>query len=110
MEANRDESVRCLNLAQYAYRLEGDRQKAMRLAIRSNQLYPSQMAQDLLKVFTMPPPPATADGNKAFSAPMMGPIQVGGLTITQNPAGGSGNKGNAQQGQSEKKVIYFILS
>ena len=100
MEANRDESVRCLNLAQYAFRLEGDREKAKRLAIRSNQLYPSQMAQDLLKVLIMPPPAATVDGNPAVKTPM-GPIQLGGITITQ-----AASANNVQQQQAEQKVYW----
>ena len=50
MEANREESLKCLNLAQYALRLEGDREKAKRLAIKSNQLFPSKLAQDLINL------------------------------------------------------------
>ena len=49
MEANREESLKCLQLAQYAIRLEGDKEKAKRLAIKSNQLFPSNQAQELLK-------------------------------------------------------------
>ena len=42
--------LKCLNLAQYALRLEGDREKAKRLAIKSNQLFPSKLAQDLINL------------------------------------------------------------
>ena len=48
MEANREESVRCLTMAQYAIRLEGDLEKAKRLTIKSYQMFPSKFAQDLL--------------------------------------------------------------
>ena len=63
MEANREESLMCLNMAYYYLRLEGNRDKAKRLAIKSNQLFPTQLAQDLLNMLmgvTPPqPPPAT---------------------------------------------------
>jgi len=50
MESNKEESVRCLNMAHNAFRVEGDREKAKRLAKKSIKLYPSKLAQDLLNV------------------------------------------------------------
>jgi len=50
MESNKEESLRCLNLAQNAFRVEGDREKAKRLAKKSIKLYPSKLAQDLLNI------------------------------------------------------------
>ena len=45
MESNKEESVRCLNMAHNAFRVEGDREKAKRLAKKSIKLYPSKLAQ-----------------------------------------------------------------
>lgn len=50
MESNKEESVRCLNMAHNAFRVEGDREKAKRLAKKSIKLYPSKLAQDLLNI------------------------------------------------------------
>jgi len=50
MESNREEAQRCLLLAQNSLRVEGDLEKAKRLARKSIRLYPSKQAQDLLDV------------------------------------------------------------
>jgi len=50
MESNREESLRCLNLAHNAFRAENDIEKAKRLAKKSLRLYPSKLAEDLLNV------------------------------------------------------------
>ena len=64
MEANREESLMCLNMAYYYLRLEGNREKAKRLAIKSNQLFPTQLAQDLLNVLMgVTQPPATSSAS-----------------------------------------------
>ena len=66
MEANREESLMCLNMAYYYLRLEGNRDKAKRLAIKSNQLFPTQLAQDLLNMLmgvTQPPAATTSSAS-----------------------------------------------
>lgn len=47
MESNKEESVRCLKLAEDYWR-RGDREKAERLAQKANRLYPSNEAKELL--------------------------------------------------------------
>lgn len=41
MEANRDDAKRCLNKAKAAHRL-GDFERAQKLALKSNKLYPTK--------------------------------------------------------------------
>jgi len=50
MESNREESVRCLQMAEIAFRRQGDAEKAKRLAKKSLKLFPSKQAQDFLNI------------------------------------------------------------
>ena len=45
MESNREEGVRCLRLAEAAYRSLGDLEKSKRLANKSIRLFPSEEAK-----------------------------------------------------------------
>ena len=84
MESNREESFRCLDLALKA-RDEGNMTKAAKLAIKSNRLFPTQRAKDLIEELSKPEHSSSRASTGASVAGGSSSNQEGATNVSPDP-------------------------